>query len=1158
MQKISKTLFLLLFSFSYLIAAASDNYTINFNNVPMVEYIRFASRVCGNNFLFDDNELNFQVSVVSKEEITPDNVMATLIQILRIHGLSLLEQDGNLVIHKNPEVKQIAKIVTDTNKDDKAPIVTRVFTIRNVKIESVANIIRPMISAEALLEVLLENSQLIITDINANIQKIAELVEIIDSPQNPLVIETYKVQENDPDYLIPLANQIMTPLAEGNPFILVPQVLNGRIYIVSTPKLTEKALGVLASLDSPIKDEIKKNMKSGQVFIYSPIYRNKYEVERALNDIADSLKDSGYSETGLIDVITSRKWIKDTGSFLFAGSPETIVKLTEILNKIDGADTKKAEENFFTYKPKNTSIQELIAAIKEISGNLKKSEMVDSHLLKVLDSAKEVDANQSLMFTGDSSFFKKIKEILASVDEPPSSEALAKGKYFLYKLKNVSGAVIEEDLDNFIDKLKAQKIKNPQLIHTLENIRWIKETNSLLITGSEKTIDEAKQIIAEYDIARGSNGGPSDNFFIYKPQFVSPQYIEKSLKDIAKSLEKARLSDPSLLASIKGLKYVDTTNSLAFTGSKTTIEKIKNLLSTIDVPSAMSVKGDKKGKPTYFLYQIKKAPYQQLTASIRAFANDLKNTAVDPDFIEALNSMKYKSETNSLLFTGAPEDLEKVKAIIERFDVPSLGETIPEYSGAFFVYKPKYLSGPALESVLREFSDHLKTTGFTDQSLFNTIQNMRWVEKNNSLIFSGDTKSIEEVKQILATFDVPGQTESSPADSIQSIEEDTSFLVYKLQYHKGSEIQNALKQIAKELIKNESKTKRELVDAINSLQWIQITNSLLSTGSPSVMGKLKELISSLDIPLKQVFIEVLVVDTTLTNMLNFGLDWGSKFKFKNRFSAGTSNSPYSNSNSLDTFTQNLGNISESNTPTGSSIPFVDGFDLGVIGDIIMHKGKSFLSLGSFIQALQTDDESSVVMTPKILSQDGKTSTIFIGTNIPYLGSQTDIVGGATSSTTQNLEYRDVGMDLSITPMLGNGDVVTLDIDLKRSAVDSNSSSSTVSGITTSKTAMQTTVHIPNKNFLVLSGMVTDTKTKKREGLPCLGGLPWIGAAFSKNNNLEDKRNVVIFIRPHIINSYQDMVALTESQEDYFKEKSGSPILEQELDEAAEMIKSLGE
>ncbi|MFA5250389.1 MAG: secretin N-terminal domain-containing protein [Parachlamydiales bacterium] len=1137
-----------------------DSYTINFNNVPAIEYIRFASKICTVNFLFNETELNFNVSVISKDEITPKNVMATLVQILRIHGLLLLEQEGNLVIHRNPDVKQIAKIISEKNKDQSAPIVTRVFSIKNVRPESLSNIIRPMISAEALLEVLSENRQLIITDFNANIQKIAELIEIVDSPQNPLAIEIYKVKQNDPEYLIGLANQIMGPMAEGNPFILVPQVLNGTIYIVSTPKLIEKALSVLASLDSPARDETKKVLKAENVFIYKPERLNRSEIERSLDDIAKTLSQSGFAESGLIEIVKSRKWIKDTRTFLFTGTPEAITKLTEILSKIDRSSTGKigeeGDETFFTYKPENRPPEEIAEAIKEIGDNLKKSRAADNSLIETINSVKIVSATQSLMFTGLSSTFEKIKELLASIDLA-GSKGPEKSNYFLYRLKHVSGAVIEEDLDNFVDKLKTQHLKNPELIRLIENAKWIKETNSLLITGTPKAIQEAKDLIAEYDVPRSTANGSSDNFFIYKPQFASPAYIEKSLKDISLNLQRANLSDPSLLSAIQSMKFIDSTNSLAFTGSKETIEKIKNLLNTIDVPSAMPSFGKTEGKSTYLLYQIKNANYQQLITSLRAFASDLKSTSTDPSFIGALDSLKYKSETNALLFTGSPEALEKVRAIVERFDVASLSDLPQNGASAFFIYKPKHLSGPALENVLKEFSEHLKTTGFTDNALFIMIQNMRWVEKSESLVFSGDNKTIDELKNLLATFDVPGKDTGAVLNAIQPIE-DTSFLVYKLQYHKGDEIQTALKQIAKEMIKNEAQIKQELLASINSIQWIRLTNSLLCSGKPELMGKLKELIQSLDVPLKQVFIEILVVETSLTNLLSFGLDWGSKMKYKDRFTAGTSNQTSNTAHTSDTFMTNLSSISESTTPQSSMIPFTDAFDLGIIGDIILHKGRSFLSMGSFIKALQTDDESSVVMTPKILTQDNKTATIFIGSNIPYLGSQTAIVGGATSSTTQNLEYRDVGMDLSLTPVLGGADIVTLDINLKRTVVDSSTSaaSSTVSGITTSKTTMQTTVHMPDKNFLVLSGMVTETKTKKRVGVPCLGGLPWIGAAFSERDNLEDRRNVVIFIRPHIINSYQDMVAITETQEDYFREKTGSPVLEQEFDEAAEMLKAM--
>ena len=114
--------------------------------------------------------------------------------------------------------------------------------------------------------------------------------------------------------------------------------------------------------------------------------------------------------------------------------------------------------------------------------------------------------------------------------------------------------------------------------------------------------------------------------------------------------------------------------------------------------------------------------------------------------------------------------------------------------------------------------------------------------------------------------------QASTEPSIQEID-NVSFLVYKLQFHKGDEIQNALRQIAKDLMMTSAPVNKNLLNSINSVQWLEITNSLLCSGDQETITRLRELIKNLDIPLKQVFIEVLVIETTLTNALSFGLEW---------------------------------------------------------------------------------------------------------------------------------------------------------------------------------------------------------------------------------------------------------------------------------------------
>ena len=381
-----------------------------------------------------------------------------------------------------------------------------------------------------------------------------------------------------------------------------------------------------------------------------------------------------------------------------------------------------------------------------------------------------------------------------------------------------------------------------------------------------------------------------------------------------------------------------------------------------------------------------------------------------------------------------------------------------------------------------------------------------------------------------------GLLASNGSGVIMASPERYEFFVYKLQYHEGEHIVETLKKIAGDL-RSQPDAPLRLINAIQSLQWVKATNSLLCSTDSDTLGKLRSLIDDLDKPLRQVFIEVLVVETEVKKGMEFGLQWAAGGQFQNKVGFGLGNFAPNSSG----FANTMQGINATNAPTGmGQIPLVPGFDLGVIGDIIMHKGKSYLSLGSLVSALQMDGSSTIVLNQKIITQDNKNSTIFVGDNIPFTGSIVQTVG-QSQQTSANIEYRDVGVSLSITPRLGEGDIITLDINeeitetLDHDLIGANTSS--VNGIRTTKTNMVTHVHVPDKNFLVLSGMIRNHKARRKAGIPCLGGLPGIGLAFSKTKKEEEKRNVVIFVRPHIIHSFEDYNRLTTNQTEIYKRQA---------------------
>ena len=1310
-------------------SGGEDKYTINFNNVSMIEYLRFVNRISNVNFQFEETEVDFPITVMSDEPLTVQNILSTLIQTLRARGLSLLEQDNTLMITRSQTVNQIPAIVTPDKKSKgakDAPIITRVFRVENANLNSVASIIRPMISQGAMIDISNETRQLIVTDITTNVDKIAILLKTLDTPHSPLDIDTYKARHVPADQLILMTKRIVEPFAEDNPLIFVPQMETDTIFIVSTPHMIERSVEVMEDLDrkprevkGPIGDRVflyKIENKSADellealeeiadelqgagaqsinlvaalenakwikdsnslMFITDPetqekieailktldtftetrnfyIYKvqkaGKEQVEKSLEQLVKSLKKSS-SDRDLIDTIQTMRYIKETNSFIFTGTDESLKKLRELLPTFDIAVAEYSpSSHFFLYTPKYLSGKELEDAVEDLEDNLDSAGLTDEALLHAIQSMKWVPSTNTLLFTGAPSSLEHIEAILTLIDVPSGSPS----KIFIYKPKYISNEQIEEALDELADKLDHKNVTDRNLAKAIDDMTWIsesqtflfksdpatiekiemflkdldnpkeaeaianayylyklkyargddvidhlekvaknlperdptqkaiidvidgasylKETNAVLLTGAQKAVEDVKLLISQFDVPGTTPSLEKTSFFIYKPVNISPDELEEALKITAKDLKKSGLIDPTLLQSIDTMRVVELTNSVIFTGTLESLEKTKEIISTIDVKGEREELEQGFAGQNFFIYKVRYVSIQELLRLLNNVALNLEKEGTEKSkgLLKAIKTAKEIKETHSLLFTGSPAVLEKLQELLKQLDTPGgLGEgELGREAGDYLVYKPVNVSGPELIDMMCDFEKNLKQSGVREPNLFQTINNLKYIERTGYILISGDQKSIEKVQELLRKFDVPGL--GAAVTSLTQLE--TSFLVYKLHYHTGLELQETLKKIGADLSASDPHSGSKLLSAINSIQWIKITNSLLATGSPEVLTQLKELIQNIDVPLRQVFIEVLIIRTTITNNQQFGLQWGSKIQYLNRFAGGVSNFPTPNEGSSNiALAPALGRVNAVNTPVVGDIPnpftvsstgaaseisTPGGFDLGVIGDIILHRGKTFISLASLVTALQGDSDAVIVMNPKIIAQDNQQSTLFVGQNIPFTGSQVTITGGASQTVQGNIEYRDVGTNLTITPILGTNDIVTLDIsnEITRQVENTTGQGANLQGLQTTRTSLNTRVHVPSKHFVALSGMITDTKTHFKSGIPCLGGLPVVGALFSENDRLNARDNLIFFIRPVIIDSIEEYEQITQYQEDLYKEQGSKQIVKEEIDDAIDWVR----
>jgi type III secretion protein C len=330
------------------------------------------------------------------------------------------------------------------------------------------------------------------------------------------------------------------------------------------------------------------------------------------------------------------------------------------------------------------------------------------------------------------------------------------------------------------------------------------------------------------------------------------------------------------------------------------------------------------------------------------------------------------------------------------------------------------------------------------------------------------------------------QKEEKPALRLNK----AKFEVIKLQYHQGDEILKAIK----ELCLSKPAIDPVLLQAIQSIQWMKSTNSLLVSVEPDYYSDVVALIESVDTPQKQVFIEVLVLETNIKDGLQFGVDWSLKKK---------------------------------NSPNSPPMTIGRGIDLGIIGDMILHKGFSFYSIGALVSAVEQDSSAQIVLNQKIITQDNQNSKIFVGDTIPFAGSKTEILG-ASSQTTSSIEYKDVGVSLSITPLIGDQDVITLDIaeEITEALPGFQLVNGGFEGLKTTKTHMMTKAHVPDQHFLILTGMIRNKQIKHRSFIPCLGAIPYIGALFGNMDQTHEKRHITIFVRPQIIKNVKMMQSYT--------------------------------
>ncbi len=298
------------------------------------------------------------------------------------------------------------------------------------------------------------------------------------------------------------------------------------------------------------------------------------------------------------------------------------------------------------------------------------------------------------------------------------------------------------------------------------------------------------------------------------------------------------------------------------------------------------------------------------------------------------------------------------------------------------------------------------------------------------------------------------------------------------------------------------------------------TNSIIVIGSLTQYRMVKQIVEKLDVRRRQVFVEAAILEVGLDNLnalgTNFGL--GVTIEGDNLGFVGQQ---------LPGIPSLLG-VAADPAVAATSIGSLSGLFLGVVGEEVDPDGSGPLpSLPSFsavFQALSSVTDVNVLSTPSIITTDNEPAEIVVADVIPFpMGSTV----GTSGVTVQTIERLPVGIRLSITPQISEGEYLNLDIVTEVSSTrEAPSGLNTAQfGIATTTRSADSSVIVKNGQTLVIGGLVQDREEVLHNKTPLLGDIPLIGNLFRFKRNQSRKLNLMILLTPRIVETESDMKQL---------------------------------
>ncbi len=375
-------------------------------------------------------------------------------------------------------------------------------------------------------------------------------------------------------------------------------------------------------------------------------------------------------------------------------------------------------------------------------------------------------------------------------------------------------------------------------------------------------------------------------------------------------------------------------------------------------------------------------------------------------------------------------------------------------------------------------------------------------ERNNTIVVRGKSRPVAEILKLIEKLDRP----ATAAGSTQ---------VFKLKFADATQIAELLSQI----ITQQTSPQTETNQVAPTIQADTSLNAIVVRADRSQMSEIEDILDELDVRRAQILIEAAIVEISITDTLDIGVELaavdaeGNAVPFVTTPLNGAINSLLAalipNEDGDIDFISGLASVT---TPTIA----VAKIDVG---------GVSFAAI---VQALATSANANLLSTPSLLTLDHQEAKIIVGNEVPFRTGSFTTSGDGSSNPFTTIQREDVGLLLTVTPHVLDGKTVRLEVFQEITAVvPTPIGENGFSDVVTSKRTIETTVLAEDRQTIVLGGLIVDDISETNRRVPFFGSIPVIGRLFRSDSTSRTKRNLLIFLRPTIIRSPTDADQATE-------------------------------